>query len=346
MIMYKLTWEPICNSQRWYTDSHGSDSVSVPLYQWASDISIDVVCHAFFGPSLQGNRPDVTRAFMQFEDYSWQALYQYPNFLCGSMNKSREKVRGAIEEYFALPDEQRFDRSWLVAQLEGEMKQLDMSPQDISALFFQLYWGINANLRKALFWALSHLLFDTELMESVRHETRPAIKGNGIDMSYLLDPQTCPRLLSLWDETIRMTAYAASVRFLTRDIELGGKTLRKGGWIMIPQRQLHYNTDVFGESASTFVADRFVANPELRKHPSLRPFGGGATLCPGRDYSKHIALAFIAADLNMLEITLDPPTQHFPMGEEGNPSPGIIGVKGGHDLTVRLRPRARTENIM
>jgi cytochrome P450 len=146
-------------------------------------------------------------------------------------------------------------------------------------------------------------------------------------------------LNSIWDETIRLTAFAASVRFLTCDLEIGGKTLRKGNRLMIPQRQLHFSTEAFGQDASEFNFDRFLKEPGLRRHPSLRPFGGGATMCPGRNLAKQTTLAFVAMAVHAFEMVLDPPGQKFPSPLEGKPSIGLVDIMEDTDLTVRLEPR-------
>lgn len=146
---------------------------------------------------------------------------------------------------------------------------------------------------------------DENLLELVRIESRLAITSDSsIDMVYIL--HSCPLLNSIWDETMRVTAFGASVRFVTKDIALGGKILRKGNRIMLPQRQLHLDERVFGGNAGTFEATRFMHDAKLRNNPAYRPFGGGATLCPGRHFAKQTSLGFIVLLLRRFDITLNP----------------------------------------
>ncbi|KAI3331381.1 cytochrome P450 [Ustulina deusta] len=177
------------------------------------------------------------------------------------------------------------------------------------------------------------------LLEIVRKETAKAFNGDDVDVSCLIDVALCPRLKSVWDETIRLTAFAASVRFLTCDVELGGKTLRKGNRLIMPQRQLHFSQDAFGSNAHEFDLERFIRNPALLRHPSFRPFGGCATMCPGRNLAKRTTLAFVAMALKRFDITLDPPEQPFPAPAEGKPSIGLVDVEVRSDLQVRLQVR-------
>jgi cytochrome P450 len=54
---------------------------------------------------------------------------------------------------------------------------------------------------------------------------------------------------------VRLTAFAASGRFLRHDAVLGGKTLRKGNRLMMSQRQLYFSTHAFGLIAAQFDPD-------------------------------------------------------------------------------------------
>ncbi|KAL2751871.1 hypothetical protein ACRALDRAFT_2114777 [Sodiomyces alcalophilus JCM 7366] len=325
----------------WYSTSPARDSVTVnvSLYHWVSDVFIDFGTRAYFGGLLQKMAPDITQTFMAFDTFSWQAMYQYPSFLCGEMTRAKAKLQKAMAEYFASPKEQRKDVSWFISNIEEEMDRLEIAASDRAIFFFQLYWSINGNTRKAPFWMLSHLIFDPNLLKVIRTETKPALRENGVDPAHLLDPRACPRLNSVWDETIRLAAFAASVRFLTRDVQLGGKTLRKGNRLMMPQRQLHFSKQAFGEDAAEFNPDRFLKDPALRRHPSLRPFGGGTSMCPGRNLAKQATLAFVVMAVHRFDMVLDPPSQPFPKAAEGKPSIGLVDVQEGYDLRVRLSGR-------
>ncbi len=127
----------------WYASSPGGqrgDSVTVSLYQWVSDIFIDSGTKAYFGRRLQEIEPGLTRTFMSFETLSWQAMYQYPSFLCGEMMRSKSKLQDAIAQYFAEPKAQRADGSWFISKIEEEIGRLQITPADASIFFFQLFW--------------------------------------------------------------------------------------------------------------------------------------------------------------------------------------------------------------
>lgn len=142
----------------------------------------------------------------------------------------------------------------------------------------------------------------------------------------------------MWNETIRMSAYSASVRFITEDTIIGGKVLRKGNRLMIPYRQLHFDQGIFGSTAESFDHERFLKNVNLTQSNNWRPFGGGNTMCPGRYVAKRSVLLFIAMLLQRFDIEMDG-YQPIPAAEEGKPVLGIMSIKENEDLRVRLTPR-------
>jgi cytochrome P450 len=193
----------------------------------------------------------------------------------------------------------------------------------------------STNLRKGGFWFIAYLLFDPALLAAVQREIAPAFTGAEIDQDYLT--KQCPRFQGAWEETMRITAFSSSVRFVTQDTVVGNKLLRKGYRIMMPYRQMHLDESVFGDNVQDFVPERFVKNPNLRKHNMT--FGGGATQCPGRHLATHSILVFVAMFLHKFDVTLDPPGQAFPVINEAHPVLGLVDVRRESDLKVRLKLR-------
>jgi cytochrome P450 len=151
---------------------------------------------------------------------------------------------------------------------------------------------------------------------------------------------SCPLLDSLWNETIRMSAYSASVRFITRDTVIGGKILRKGNRLMIPYRQLHFDEEVFGRGIDQFRPERFDEKANLTRSDNWRPFGGGTTMCPGRYVAKRAVMLFVAMLLRKFDLEMvGGPETPVPDAEQGKPVLGIMSVKEGQDLMVRLTRR-------
>lgn len=166
------------------------------------------------------------------------------------------------------------------------------------------------------------------------NETAPAFDNDQPNIKYLVEQ--CPLLKSIWLESLRLHSGITSVRHISEDTVIGGKVLRRGKKVMISGRQLHLDETVFGKDAQLFDPQRFFQNPNLEHHLSFRPFGGGATLCPGRILAKHVVFAFVALALHRFDIQLAMP-QAFPRCDAKDAGFGITMSRD--DLLLRLRTR-------
>ena len=119
--------------------------------------------------------------------------------------------------------------------------------------------------------------------------------------------------------------------------EIGGKSLETGNSIIIPSRQLHTNTDIWGSDVKEFRASTIAKKKNLTRHSSFRPFGGGITYCPGRVLAKEEVFGFIAIILHRFNIKLaDNEKQKFPRLDESKPALGIAGPVESMDVIVSI----------
>ncbi|KAM0247338.1 hypothetical protein ACHAQJ_009895 [Trichoderma viride] len=329
-----MNLEKLCSGCPYAIRSTDADIV-LPLMEWCSDFFTRAGQSAYFGDALDAIDPTLTKTFIIFDELSWQVLYQYPDFLTGEMKGARNAMHHALKKYIQLPQSQRSNDAWFTKAIENEARALNISEDDIATVLMMVYWVINTNTRKAAFWLLSYMLHTPSLVQVIRDETKGAFNENGkVNLEYL--HHKCPQLDAMWNETIRMTAYAASVRFITEDTIIGGKILRKGNRLMIPYRQLHF--DIFGKTAGSFDHDRFLKNRNLTQNSNWRPFGGGNTMCPGKYMAKRSVLLFIAMLLQRFDIEMDG-YQPIPAADEGKPVLGIMSIKDNKDLRVRVTAR-------
>ncbi|KAL8851305.1 MAG: hypothetical protein Q9221_003750 [Calogaya cf. arnoldii] len=330
----QLIFEKMANTS--YAARNDKGGVIVPLLKWSSDVFTRAGQVAYFGNLLGVIDPGLTWTFLEFDDLSWQILFQYPRIVSRRMHAARERLTAVIEQYFSVPAEDRGEQAWFTPAMEHEMRTVGISTHDIATMMTTIYWGINTNTRKASFWMLAYLIKDPQLLQQIRHETEPAFKAGGLSVDYLKD--SCPILDGVWNETLRHSAFSASVRHITEDTIIGGKTLRKGNRLMIPYRQLHFDKGVFGEDAHSFDPARFEKNPKLLRSASWRPFGGGITMCPGRYVAKESVAIFIAIALRRFNFEFVE-GQVFPHGAEGTPVLGIMSIQDGEDPLVKITPR-------
>lgn len=138
---FKQTLTISTMSQYRYTRSSTDHDVVVPLYTWVSDTFISAGQDAYFGPVLGEVEPELTWAFLEFDDLTWQVLYQYPKFLASKMIKGKSKVISGLERYFTLPAEKRVGAAWFTPGMETEMKNLGFNTHDIAVMMMTIYWG-------------------------------------------------------------------------------------------------------------------------------------------------------------------------------------------------------------
>lgn len=81
---------------------------------------------------------------------------------------------------------------------------------------------------------------------------------------------------------------------------------------MCPIRQLRSDETVYGEDFDKFNPDRFFRDAELSRHPRYKPFGGGATMCPGRFVARQEVYVFVTLFLHRFESHLGKSSGIFP----------------------------------
>lgn len=133
------------------------------------------------------------------------------------------------------------------------------------------------------------------------------------------------------------------MRYVVTDTPIGKYMLRAGRKIMIPYRQLHENTAVWGSDALSFDSKRFLDDKSLKWSTSYRPFGGGATLCAGRFVAIQEVLSFIGLVLHRYDLELvkwpDGTSQQFPHVDSMKPTFGMMGPVEGDDFMVKVTKR-------
>ncbi|KID94729.1 Cytochrome P450, partial [Metarhizium majus ARSEF 297] len=318
----------------------GRKSVVVPLYQWCSKYFIQLGQDIYFGEMLARIDPTLPSAFLLFDELIWKMLYQYPGFLSSDMSVPRARVIASLDKYLQVPQKERAgDAAWLVNAMEDEMRAVGVQGENLAIVLFHLYLAINTNTRKTAFWVLTYLLHNPELLAAYRRETAPAFCGPDLaDPSVIQDAAQCPEVDAVWHETLRMTGWSASVRFVTRDTVIGGKRMRKGSRILVPHRLLHFDEGIFGDATHQFRTERWRNNKNLPRSPSFRPFGGGKTMCSGRFIARFSVTSFVATLLHRFDVELVG-SPRFPRADEGRLVLGTMSIREGDDFNVRLTPK-------
>jgi cytochrome P450 len=131
------------------------------------------------------------------------------------------------------------------------------------------------------------------------------------------------------------------IRLVTQEATIGGKTLKPGRKLLMPYKQLHFDSGVFGDNVNQFDPRRFLNDKNLLRSTSWRPFGGASTHCPGRFLARREVYMFVAIVLFRFDIKVVPApreeTPRFPRVDEAIPAGGLLPPVAGDDVLVEVR---------
>ena len=231
-----------------------------------------------------------------------------------------------------------------------------------------LIWAMNVNANQLIFWTLWHIYQRANLHAEILSEINPyasltpvpsdlPIKEPpklSLDLDGLL--HKCPLFKATFYETMRFESPSTSYRAVREsfnvsesslDAALDGETqpqsyrFKEGEYICIPHG-VHNRDGRYFPDPATFNPRRFFVVSDAEQDAtqvsvdmgSMRVFGGGATMCKGRQFAEREVLAVVAAVLTGWDIE--------PVGGRWR-DPGRIMGSGASlpkkDVRVKLRRR-------
>ncbi|KAF4625041.1 hypothetical protein G7Y89_g13127 [Cudoniella acicularis] len=210
--------------------------------------------------------------------------------------------------------------------------------------------AILANTVPTAFWTIFHIFSDPGVLQEVRNhveaitiiKTMPNGKVRKIDLSRLKDG---PILFSAIQEALRVRATGSGPRLVMEDVRVGENQylLKKDSAVIIAHKALHSDREAWGETAETFITDRFCGRASQQAY---RGFGGGANHCLGRSFAMGEIAALVAMmvmrfdliptmgnskawgepgqDLSNMALQIAPPKKHVVV--DVSPRPDLGGV--------------------
>lgn len=224
-------------------------------------------------------------------------------------------------------------------------------------------FATSGNAGVATFWIINNIFSRPKLLQAIREEitTNAMISVDTVAYTKLRD--SCPLLNSVYRETLRLISPMTSARYVLEDTIIAGRyLLRKYNVVQIAGGVLHADHNIWGPDASSFNPNRFFysvngskTNPDGSTtdnkantvHPAaFRAFGGGSSLCPGRQFAQMEILSlatFLVLSFEMSPVSgeksihWDPPRndKRFP----------IAVTKPLRDINVKLRRRADCQHV-
>ncbi|KJZ70910.1 hypothetical protein HIM_09703 [Hirsutella minnesotensis 3608] len=313
----------------------------VSLYSLVSFFSVQATTRAMFGRHLHDIDPQVVEHMLAFNENVWMVVFRCPNVMGLPVDEPQRRLMAMMRKFVQLPEHQRSSASWAITNVLTGMETVGMDVESRACMMLMIFWAAVSNEHNSCFWLLAHLLHDPSLLRKAREETEAAWQSGQLDVKYLC--ANCPNLDAIFNEVLRLNNTAAAVRVATNKVALGSKVLRQGSMVVIPFRQLHTNEDVWGADVCEFDPTRFLNKKSWARHPSYRPFGGGATLCPGQTLARQEVFGFLAILLHRFNVSLAPHfaggkklKQPFPRLNSKAPSFGVNGPMKGMDVLVNI----------
>ncbi|WQF80828.1 Putative cytochrome P450 [Colletotrichum destructivum] len=279
------------------------------LYVWLRHHITISVSNTLYGASDPFKKDQsLIQALWDFEGDFTRLI---PGKLLGKLLASRafngrEKVQRAMIDFYRAKSEDNDDVTPFIRTRAELLRQAGLSPDEIGRMEMSFMFVATTGSVPTIFWLLASVLQSREWVEAIRLELEPLVAKQG-DTAELrvssINETSCPLLISSWHEAIRMSNQFLGTRHPLQDMTVmnaEGKSyvLKEGVPVIWTAGALHASTDVWGDDARVFRADRFVdlqGSDKQKKKASFYPFGGGKHLCPGRVFAYSEILPFASA---------------------------------------------------
>ncbi|KAI5249955.1 cytochrome P450 [Aureobasidium subglaciale] len=206
-------------------------------------------------------------------------------------------------------------------------RQLRFTMSERAALELSLLWAMNANANMLVFWMLNHIYADKDVLARLREEIAPFVHAfqpkqtlkmpeppriDTFDHGALTSK--CPLLKSCYIESLRLDAAPWSFRVMQEDLTLPASKekdaerflLKKGTYAHIAH-SIHHTDPAYFDDPQAWRADRHIKREQGDDEVSvnmgtIRPYGGGHSMCKGRAFAQKEALVFAAAFISMWDM--------------------------------------------
>ncbi len=215
----------------------------------------------------------------------------------------RERVVDAFQTYFSSSGHK--NASLLIQERQASLESHGIKLRDRARFECVNLLATLVNTVPATFWTLYNVFSEPSILKRVRKEAEQLltveVQGDAVHRTLNVTKlREVPFLASLLQESIRYHSSGGANWFVNEDVDLDGRyLLTKDTFIVVPNRAMHFNHDVWGSTAGDFDAERFAKG---KIHPGgFRGFGGGIHWCPGR----HFAMTEILIVVVMLALRFD-----------------------------------------
>ncbi|KAF2177972.1 cytochrome P450 [Zopfia rhizophila CBS 207.26] len=276
--------------------------------------------------------------FWEYEQFGESLSFGLPSWLNRRAISARERFRCMCRKWYKLAD-QEFDWDTVALHQDEEWepifgsqisrglarwgKQFSFSVESFGAAYALLLFGLHANTIPICIWMVMEIIKDPDLYHQIKDEvsqaniTDGALAGN-FDFQRLA---SMPLLQSVYTETLRVHVSILVTRTATEPVVIGGYNIPKGSVFQAPTEVAHLDEIVWGtpdHPASEFWTYRHVKEVEktdstgyvtkklefsiAARGGNYFPFGGGISICAGRNFAKPEVLLTVAMIISNFDI--------------------------------------------
>ena len=220
-------------------------------------------------------------------------------------SRARSILGAAFQQYFKNYSLGQMQSSAMIQARHAANTKHGVSLWNQGRLEVGTLLGILANTIPSAFYMLVHIYSDQALLKGIRDELEATAVSTGPleakqTLRILTMRDKCHLLHSTFQEMLRVHAHGASSRFVREDTMLTDQyLLKKGMVIQMPMAVMHSDPSIWGADVASFQPSRFLKPNDTSRgpkpnSPAYRPFGGGASMCPGRHFVTLEVLALTA----------------------------------------------------
>ncbi|CAI6331650.1 unnamed protein product [Periconia digitata] len=187
----------------------------------------------------------------------------------------------------------------MIPEMYNKSLMLGIRPDEAAKMEIATSLAMLSSGSITAFWLLLHILSKPTILRTCREELMALASTAPIRVvDTSLIKTNCPTIMAMFHETFRYHSSVVSVKKVAHNTTISDSfLLKKDALIMIPGPLVHHDPTIWGENADRFDHTRFLTEcgqKKLSNTSAFRPFGAGATACPGRHFSTNIILTFVA----------------------------------------------------
>ncbi|MCJ1307076.1 hypothetical protein MMC25_000722 [Agyrium rufum] len=345
--------EPMLNeADKCVSDHEGATEVD--LFAWTRKMVTMCSTTAVYGPSNPFHLdPDYCNQFWNFDnDLNKLMINVFPNIIAPKGARARSILGAAFQNYFENFDPDRTQSAAMIKARYHSNTKYGLSTWNQGRLEVGTLLGVLANTIPSAFYMLNRIYSDPALLQNIRDELESSsvsTSESSRTLHVLRLRENCPLLLSTWQEVLRVHARGASSRFVREDTLLDNRyLLKKNMVVQMPMTVIHSDPASWGNDAHVFQARRFLKQGDALKGtraggPAYRPFGGGASMCPGRHFVA-LEVTTLVAYL-VLRFDMEPSSGKWFVPAQRQESLATNVFPPAKDIKVKLSKRQGYEDV-